>query len=297
MIKRFADKRPEASAVFGYGSGVFDQGVSIGKPQTDVIFVVEDIKKWHQDNMSENSGDYSFIGRRHFSTDDIDRIKGKNNITYVSDIRDNEAENLFKYGVVEKDDFQRSLSTWDNMFLVGRFHKPILEVISDEILSDVIASNREKAFRIACILSDPITNKEAIFKMLCGLSYLGDMRMKYAENPNKVKNIVNSNFFYLEKIYSFDKSYISFIGDDVIFISHEQLLLEILELPDCLVDYLAEYNTDIRNLEEVRSRILEYIVNHNSIESKAQIFEGIKTNGIVKSIPYALCKVRKKINK
>ena len=77
-IMRFADKRPEARAVFGYGSGVFEQDISTSKPLTDVIFVVDDLRKWHHDNMEVNSNDYSFIGRIHLSRDNMRKLKGKN---------------------------------------------------------------------------------------------------------------------------------------------------------------------------------------------------------------------------
>lgn len=296
-IKRFADKRPEARAVYGYGSGVFKQGIPVGKPQTDVIFVVDDIKQWHKDNMCENVEDYSFIGRIHLSTDNVSRLKGKNFVTYVSDIKDREADTRFKYGVVEIDDFQRGLCTWDNLFLVGRFHKPILDVFSDERLRDVIAKNREGAFRVACLLSNPMTSKEQVFRMLCGLSYIGDARMKLAENPDKVRNIVRGSFSILERIYTFNQEYVKVVNDDVVLICHEQLLAEIEKLPSCLVDYLAEVNTDLKNIDEVRENILKFIVGHNRVESKAQIVEGFKTNGIVRSIPYCISKVKKKIGK
>ena len=295
-IKRFADKRPEARAVFGYGSGVFKQGIPVGKPQTDVIFVVDDIRQWHRDNINENSDDYSLIGRIHLSSDSIEKIKGKNFITYVSDVKGNDG-NTFKYGVVENSDFQRGLCTWDNMFLVGRFHKPILDVMSNETVREVIAQNRDRAFRVACILSNPVTDKESVFRILCGLSYMGDARMRFAENPHKVRNIVKGNFPNLEKIYMFNEPYVKLLNNGTVLIDHYRLLEEVLELPECLVDYLAEVGTNLKDLEEVRSHILEYVINHNRIESKAQIVEGIKTNGIIRSVPYAISKVKKKMLK
>jgi hypothetical protein len=72
---------------------------------------------------------------------------------------------------------------------------------------------------------------------------------------------------------------------------------EIEMLPECLVDYLASVNTNLSDLEMVRTNILRYIVEHNKTESRAQIVEGIKTNGVVRSVPYALRKMMKKIGK
>ena len=294
-IKSFADKRPLAKAVFGYGSGVFKQSRTSGTPQTDVIFVVDDIMEWHRDNMCSNSGDYSLIGKIHLSTDNIDRIKGRNFITYFSDVKDGDM--TFKYGVVEEDDFNRGLSTWDNLFLVGRFHKPVLDVISDGVLRNVISKNRDCAFRIACLLSNQVTDKESVYRMLCSLSYMGDVRMKIAEDPHKVESIVKGSFNNFERIYTFNEPYVRLFSNGDVLINHSLLLYEIEKLPSKLVDYLAELGTDLSDLDMVRRNILRYIVEHNKKESRAQIVEGIKTNGVVRSTSYALRKVMKKIGK
>lgn len=294
-IRRFADKRPDAKAVYGYGSAVFKQATACGSPQTDVIFVVDDIKKWHKDNMDSNGEDYSLLGRLHLSTDNVRKIKGRNFVTYFSDVRDEGVR--FKYGVVETCDFRRGLETWDNLFLVGRFHKPVLDVLNDDAFRETIDKNRSRAFRVACLLSNPVTDKESVFRMLCGLSYMGDARMGVAENPNKVLNIVKGSFHNLEQIYKFDEPFVKVLTNGTVLISHYQLLCEIDELPPCLVDFLAEVDTDLSNLEEVRTNILKYIVNHNKKESRAQIVEGLKTNGVVRSVPYVFCKIKKRIGK
>ena len=94
-IIKFAERRPASQAVFGYGSGVFEQRDSEhSKAQTDVIFIVKDIKEWHLDNMTMNDQDYSFLGRIHFSQKNVAKIKGKNNITYFSHIKDYDGEYL-----------------------------------------------------------------------------------------------------------------------------------------------------------------------------------------------------------
>ena len=100
-IIRFAERRPDSQAVFGYGSGVFEQrDHEHSKSQTDVIFIVNDLKVWHDTNMSLNDGDYSFLGRVHFSSTNVKKIKGKNNVTYFSHIKDTSTDFMFKYGVV-----------------------------------------------------------------------------------------------------------------------------------------------------------------------------------------------------
>ena len=56
--------------MYGYGSGVFKQASSV-KPLTDVIFVVDDLKGWHMENMKMNPSDYSLIGRLYINRSSI----------------------------------------------------------------------------------------------------------------------------------------------------------------------------------------------------------------------------------
>ena len=57
--RNFADNRPNALGVFCYGSGVFRQESYLpsDKPQIDMLFVVEDMKQWHLENMELNKRD------------------------------------------------------------------------------------------------------------------------------------------------------------------------------------------------------------------------------------------------
>lgn len=196
--------------------------------------------------MSSNSSDYSFIGRIHLSIDNIGKLKGKNFVTCFSGVKD--GDTIFKYGVVETGNFNRCLSTWDNLFLVGRFHKPVLEVLSDDMLRDVITKNRDGAFSIVSILSNPVTDKESIYRLLCSLSYMGDACKKFAEDPDKVINIVRGAFENFERIYTFREPYVKLLTNGNVLISHSYLLNEIEKLPSSLVDFLAELDTDLSDL-------------------------------------------------
>ena len=62
VIKEFANERPTSRGVYGYGSNVFKQAsVDTQESQTDVIFIVDDLREWHQVNMEWNPKDYSFL--------------------------------------------------------------------------------------------------------------------------------------------------------------------------------------------------------------------------------------------
>jgi hypothetical protein len=55
-----------------------------------------------------------------------------------------------KYGVICERDFIYHLNNWDNVFIAGRFHKPVLdiEIRPNMNLYKTIDSNRESAVSI-----------------------------------------------------------------------------------------------------------------------------------------------------
>lgn len=296
VIKKFSDKRPDSVGVYGYGSGVFKQSNTEGfKPLTDVVFIVDDIRDWHKTNMGMNRKDYSLIGRIHLSRKNIAKLKGMNGVTYFSEIKDDGY--IFKYGVIEVEDFKRGLSTWDNLFMAGRFHKPVMEIEATDDIRYVISYNKNIALMIACLFCDEVTTREDIYKKLCGISYIGDARMAFAENPHKVENIVDGSFDKLSEIYPLNEDYLSIYENGTIIINHNKLLARIDELPINLLEFLDDMHTDLNDLDLVRINIYEYIMMKNRIESKAQILQGVKTNGIVRSVPYAFAKVKKRFSK
>lgn len=294
-IRQFALHRPESRGVYGYGSGVFKQASSSGKPLTDVIFLVDDIKEWHRENMKVNPRDYSLIGRVYLSKGSVEKVKGVNGVTYFSEISD--GEYTFKYGVIEILDFINGLDKWNNMFMAGRFHKPVMELKSEEEVRDSIIYNRQCALMVACLFCDKIVNARDIYVKLCGLSYLGDARMAIAENPRKVENIVEGSFDKLQEIYPLKEPFLKLIGDNTYLINHDMLLRRIVDLPEGLLEYLDEVGTDYKDLDMVRINIYEYITNKNKVESRSQILQGVLTNGIIRSVPYALAKVKKRFSK
>jgi translocator assembly and maintenance protein 41 len=294
-LASFVEKRPRAEAAFGYGSGVFKQVGYDTKshPQRDVIFLVSDLKKWHLENMDRNPEDYSLIGRVHLTNSPVENIKGLNKITYFSHIREHGFS--YKYGVIEERDFLHNLSTWDNMFITGRFQKPVMRIHSNDGVDEAIKYDRECALRIACLLNQSETTVKKVLLSLCSLSYMGDTRMLFAENPNKVKNIVEGSYEVLSGVYMTPREYMHVHGDNVI-INHRMLLSEIEFLPSSLVEYLASLNTDLSNLKQVRANIVQFLTEHNKRESFYQTLDGFRTNGIVRSVPYVLSKVKKRIN-
>lgn len=278
FIEEFLKERPSTVASFGYGSGVFKQlGYnSNDKVQIDLILVVNDIKKWHEENMKKNPKDYSFIGRNFFLNSNSNEIKGITGITYQSNIE--YKNHLFKYGIIEYGDFVKHMQTWDSFYVPGRFQKPILTIKSNNFIDKLIIENRKNACKVSLLCLDSNELKD-LYLTICSLSYSGDTRMKVAENPRKVDNIVGASFDKFNEMYDFDDLYTK-NGD----------LIESKGISDSLPLSLEKYVKD----DKSKKKIMEYLSDLNKKESSVQTFKGIKTNGIVKSIKYGFAKVLKK---
>lgn len=302
-IKQFVLQRPKSNIVYGYGSSLFHQ---VGNNENnssmiDLIFVVEDLKKWHLENIEKNPKDYSFSGKVYIQSSNIMKLKGRNKVTYLSYIKDGNL--LFKYGVIEIEDFLNCLKNWDSFFIAGRFQKPVVEIWNDEqinkrTIDNYINYNRKCALRIACLFCDSITSLEKIFMTICGLSYHGDIRMKLAENPDKVKNIVNGSYEELLRMYALDEHYLQIEKNGLVKINHESLLKNVrFILPKALVEFLEENQTDFTDLDSVRINIDLFLSERNKKDSGAQAYECFKTNGIAKSVPYVMAKIKKRFIK
>ena len=295
-IKKFVLSRPDVEAAYGYGSGVFKQSgyTNADKPQIDLILVVNNLRDWHIANMKLNKTDYSFIGKDFFTNAKIEKLKGLTGITYLSNIE--EDGNVFKYGTIELNDLYKHLYEWDSFYLPGRFQKTIYPIIENNTLTNLVDKNREYALLLSSYLQkyDVVTKKE-ILTTLCGLSYMGDTRMKLAENPRKVLNIVEGSYDKFTKMYNFDVDYIKCIDDDICVIDKELLRRELKRLPYELCQYIMPV-IDEKD-EVIKEKIIEYFTILNKEESLNQTIKGLYTNGFVRSVDYAYKKVKKRFKK
>lgn len=294
-IEKFVSNRPEVVAAYGYGSGIFKQSgyTSKDKPQIDLILVVDNLRKWHLANIKLNKKDYSMIGKAFFKHADISKLKGLTGITYVSNIEENGS--IYKYGTIEEKDLIKNLETWNSFYLPGRFQKTIYPIKESKELSEAIEKNRQNALMLAGYLqeTDKVSKKD-MFVTLCGLSYLGDTRMKFAENPRKVLNIVEGSFDTFDKLYKFDKKYFN-VKSDKIIIDKKEIKEDLTNLPSGLINYIKE---DLDKEDDIiREKILAYFTELNKKESTKQTIKGIYTNGICRSINYASKKLTKRFKK
>ena len=242
--------------------------------------------------MELNKKDYSFTGKLHLTRSSIEKIKNYNKITYFSQIYENGLR--FKYGVIEVEDFIDSLTTWNNFFVAGRFQKPVYELKSNTSIKNSIDINRRKAYYIATLLSNNITTEFELLNVLCSLSYMGTLRMKVAENPHKVENIVIGSYDRLKNIYNYKDDYLTRDGDKVV-IDHKKALEKLWELPEGMLLYFLRNKIDFKDIQNVRRAIKNYLIAHNRKEELKESFDGLRTNGIIRSTPYLLAKVKKRI--
>ena len=292
-IKKFVMNRPKVVAAYGYGSGIFKQSgyTDKDKPQIDLILVVDDLKKWHLENMKKNPGDYSFTGKLFFKYSSVSKLKGLTGITYLSNIK--EDGSIYKYGTIEKNDLVSYLETWNSFYLPGRFQKRILPIIDSKEIEVANEKNRNAVLLVA-LLTLPMNRNKLIdvYTGICGLSYLGDTRMKFAENPRKVLNIVEGSYDSLNEIYGKECPYFKILKDEKIEIAREKIIKDISLLPSGLLEYLENE----KDLQVVRDKIISYFTELNKKESSKQTLKGLFTNGIIRSIQYASKKVMKKIH-
>lgn len=131
-----------------------------------------------------------------------------------------------KYGVISSSAFTEDLVTWNHLYISGRMHKPVRELQinasidskksnrsayisesgkvpfslpenwSDEgnigsrghRFSPYILHNRLNALRASLIMLPERFTEIQLYSTIASLSYEGDWRMKFGENPEKVRN-------------------------------------------------------------------------------------------------------------
>lgn len=297
LLKQFVSDRPACLGAYGYGSKIFKQlGYSEQtKAQYDIIFVVENISKWHKDNYKLNPKDYSFIGKHILTSDKMYKLKKNTGMTYQSNILFNDA--IFKYGVIDRQDFAANSLTWKSLYVTGRFHKPTLPIVTNNVLDDIINKNRELALFTSIVLLDDNGEQtlEDLYMKICELSYAGDTRMKIAENPNKVKNIVIGNYEFFKDTYGTGNKYFGLNDDGIIEKNISNIMSDIDKLPFFINMYLNSNDYSKDNLIAIKNGIIDFLTTVNKKESKEQTIKGIMTNGVIRSAKYAFPKVIKKI--
>ncbi|PHH63644.1 hypothetical protein CDD81_5625 [Ophiocordyceps australis] len=210
---------------FAYGSGVFPQESSSrviteeefravhphppdalvraqrGSPKMiDFIFGVTHTQHWHSINMKQHRDHYSSIAS--LGSGLVSRVQDWGAGVYFNPYIEVNGM-LIKYGVTSIQNLVQDLSTWNNLYLAGRLHKPV-KILRDH--PQVRLANQHNliaAVRTALLLLPPDFSERELYSTIAGLSYLGDPRMALpTENKSKVTNIVKHNVIHFRRLYA-----------------------------------------------------------------------------------------------
>ncbi|KAG6007335.1 hypothetical protein E4U21_006146 [Claviceps maximensis] len=210
---------------FAYGSGVFPQGdisrsvteaefravhprppealvkAQMGSPKMiDFIFGVSHTQHWHSINIRQHRNHYSGIAS--LGSAFVSSVQNYGPGVYFNPFVEVNGM-LIKYGVTSIDNLVNDLTTWDNLYLAGRLHKPV-KILRDH--PQVRLANQHNliaAVRTALLLLPPQFSETDLYSTIAGISYMGDPRMALpTENKSKVANIVNNNIVHFRRLYA-----------------------------------------------------------------------------------------------
>lgn len=203
---RYLSGLPEYEFAITYGSGVFPQkGYSakdVRNAMLDVILGVENLEEWHLVNLAKNPQHYSWI--RHLNAKSVAKLDevGFGHVLYNrSEMGPEREKRPVKYGVISLSSLKRDLLTWDSLYVAGRLQKPVCILKAREDIIRSMNENLKSAVLAVLPLLPPRFSARELFLAITGLSYNGDIRTWFAENPNKVENIVSGNYDYFNELY------------------------------------------------------------------------------------------------
>ncbi|KJZ70225.1 hypothetical protein HIM_10373 [Hirsutella minnesotensis 3608] len=210
---------------FAYGSGVFPQEAGSrsvseaefravhprppealvksqrGAPKMiDFVFGVSHTQHWHSINMRQHREHYSAVAS--LGSGFASRVQRWGAGVYFNPYVEMDGM-LIKYGVTSIDNLVRDLSTWDNLYLAGRLHKPVKILRDHPRVRLANQHNLIAALRTALLLLPPRFSEADLYSTIAGLSYLGDPRMALpTEDRRKVSNIVRHNVVHFRRLYA-----------------------------------------------------------------------------------------------
>ncbi|XP_055682115.1 phosphatidate cytidylyltransferase, mitochondrial-like [Lutzomyia longipalpis] len=193
---------------FAYGSGVKSQigyeKKNLNENIIDFVLCVPDdkMKDWHKENIQRNPQDYS--GMRFLSPSML--VNYQTSIpanVYCNTLIPIEEEGvMIKYGVTRESDLIKDATEWKDLYLSGRLHKPVQFLQEpDETLREALRKNLQTALTVGLLLLPERFTNFQLFHTIASLSYSGDFRMIFGENPNKVSNIVKPQIESFFKLY------------------------------------------------------------------------------------------------
>lgn len=198
----------------------------------DLIAVVDDPPTWHRLNHLSNPSDYSWLASRYPKQTHVLREMGagisfnNTSIPAIGAVHRNDkaqggGKRPLKYGVISTSRLIQDCLHWDSLYIAGRLHKPVLSLHptigvnaypAKDKLADAVKANWRRAVQEALHrlhtvnhstsrLMPPFT-LDALLPTIVSLSYAGDIRTGWAEDPLKVAKIVGGARRHLHEMYA-----------------------------------------------------------------------------------------------
>lgn len=205
VLQKILSKFPSGiSLAFAYGSGIFHQKGNISSQNMlDFVFVLQNARKWHKDNMYSKHHAHHYSSLRWLGSRALVSLQDKFGAgVYYNTLVPMEGR-MIKYGTISRDNFLLDLNEWQWLYLAGRLHKPVNMILrpNDEDIVLALKANLNSAVTATFLCLPEYFTEEELFLRIAGLSYAGDFRMIVGENKNKVQNIVISNFESFQELY------------------------------------------------------------------------------------------------
>lgn len=297
-IVEFIKTLPSVKSVKAYGSSIaYQSGYKANeKKQVDLIVVVDDIKKFYEENLVKNKYMYKFTPKLYFKHSSSKKLKSAAGICYTTNI--DYKEDTYKMGVIEKEDVLCDLLNWKTFYIAGRFQKEMFTAVEDKEIEEANEKNKKNALTIALIL----LNKENptlldLYETICSLSYMGDSRKSFkAEDPNKIKKLASGSKEHFDREYTNKTNLYKVVDDERIVVDYKKVFKELKNVPSALYEDIknaTNNNINNENIELIRNAIKEYLTKIIKSSSLGQTKKGIFTTGPKNSITYAIAKLKK----
>ncbi|RLN72492.1 hypothetical protein BBJ28_00004553 [Nothophytophthora sp. Chile5] len=287
---------PRVAFTMAYGSGVFQQkNHDASASMVDLVFAVEDPLAWHEENLARNPEHYSFLkylGAANVAAFQVP-LKGKLLGT-----------RFIKYGVVSTKALCDDLLNWKTLYLSGRMHKPVSVLATSDDIRAASSRNLAHALNYALLCLPEKFSEHDLFMRIAGISYLGDFRMTFGENPKKVRNIVDGNLKAFQEIYRRKIQGSPFMsrslndGDLLVANSSDATVRQAIveSLPSNVLQRLTtkSHASGVIDHQAVTKKQLQRVVASIVFRSsRSQSIKGIATAGGIKSIVYVAQKLQR----
>ncbi|XP_062096690.1 uncharacterized protein LOC133802407 isoform X2 [Humulus lupulus] len=110
-------------------------------------------------------------------------------------------DKMFKYGVIRMHNLVQDILNWERFYLCGRLQKPVHMLVDNLDVENLNSVNLRAAVSASLLLLPMKFSEEDLYAKICGLSYMGDLRMLFAEDRYKVNKIVRGQFDLFQSMY------------------------------------------------------------------------------------------------